>query len=87
MFLVGSLFVVSEVSRKETVVDSSVQQTFICSPSGISPIKGNGSSMLYHLPTCPSYNATVIGNNVKDQLFATEAEALAAGFTKAANCQ
>lgn len=89
IFLIGSFFVLSQfaASRQEpTVVDSSVQQTFICSPSNASPIKGNGDSMIYHLPTCSSYNSVVIGNNSKDQLFATEAEAQAAGFRKAENC-
>lgn len=49
-------------------------------------VKGNGSSMIYHLPGCSSYAATVIGNDPDDAWFASEDEAKANGFRKAKNC-
>jgi endonuclease/exonuclease/phosphatase family metal-dependent hydrolase len=57
---------------------------------GTSPaIKGNISSngkKLYHLPSCPSYAQTQIDTSKGERFFATEAEAIAAGWQKAGNC-
>ena len=50
-------------------------------------IRGNGASMAYHLPDCPSYEDTVIGNHPSDALFTTEHEARLAGFSLAGNCE
>ena len=50
-------------------------------------VKGNGSSMIYHLPGCPSYSVTKIGNDPDDAWFSSEEEARAAGFRKAKNCK
>lgn len=47
-------------------------------------IRGNRRSKVYHLPRCPSYNQVSPANAV---LFATEAEAIAAGYRKAGNCR
>jgi endonuclease/exonuclease/phosphatase family metal-dependent hydrolase len=52
-------------------------------------IKGNiGSNgkRLYHLPDCPSYDETKIDTAEAERWFATEAEAVAAGWQKAGNC-
>jgi len=52
-------------------------------------IKGNISSdgkRLYHLPGCPSYDETKIDVADGERWFASEAEALAAGWKKASNC-
>jgi endonuclease/exonuclease/phosphatase family metal-dependent hydrolase len=52
-------------------------------------IKGNISSdgkRLYHLPECPSYDDTKIDTAEGERWFATEAEAVAAGWRKAGNC-
>lgn len=87
IFLSGSLYVLREATAARSVAGTSVQQTFVCSISSAQPIKGNGESMAYHLPACPSYNETVIGNNSRDRLFQTESDALAAGFRKASNCK
>jgi hypothetical protein len=46
-------------------------------------IKGNRSSMIYHLPGCASYNRIEDKNIV---WFATNEEAEAAGFRMAKNC-
>ncbi len=53
------------------------------------PIKANINSdgkKLYHLPTCPSYADTVIDESKGERLFATETDAIAAGWQKAGNC-
>jgi endonuclease/exonuclease/phosphatase family metal-dependent hydrolase len=53
------------------------------------PIKGNISAdgkRLYHLPTCPSYEETKIDVADGERWFASESEALAAGWQKAGNC-
>jgi deoxyribonuclease-1 len=46
-------------------------------------IKGNSKSMIYHLPTCPSYDKVSAKNVVT---FKTEVEAAKAGYRKAKNC-
>lgn len=49
------------------------------------PIRGNRNSRVYHLPIgCPSYNAMSPRNIVE---FATEEEAIEAGYRKAGNCR
>ena len=58
-------------------------------PPNDRPIKGNISSdgrKLYHLPECPSYETTKIDESKGERFFATETEAVAAGWTKAGNC-
>ncbi len=53
-------------------------------------IKGNLSSdgrRLYHLPSCSSYAATVIDEKKGERWFSTEAEAKAAGWSKASTCR
>ncbi|PTX52396.1 endonuclease/exonuclease/phosphatase family metal-dependent hydrolase [Gemmobacter caeni] len=47
------------------------------------PIIGNARSKVYHLPGCPSYDAVGAGNR---RPFASEAEALSAGYRRAGNC-
>lgn len=51
-------------------------------------IKGNISEngKLYHLPSCSSYQRTVISPEKGEQWFCTEAEALEAGWQKAGSC-
>jgi deoxyribonuclease I len=44
---------------------------------------GNRSSKIYHLPNCPDYNKVSEKNR---EMFATEADAVAAGYRKAKNC-
>ena len=52
--------------------------------AGQGVIIGNRNSHVYHLPEgCPSYTQVSPKNQVS---FASEAEAKAAGFTKAGNC-
>lgn len=53
------------------------------------PIKGNISSdgkRLYHSPSCPSYDETKIDLAEGERWFASEAEAVAAGWQRAGNC-
>ena len=52
-------------------------------PEADGPIIGNARSKVYHLPGCPSYDAVGAGNR---RPFASEAEAVAAGFRRAGNC-
>src|SRR5580765_2580953 len=47
------------------------------------PIRGNRNSRIYHVPTCPQYNA-IAGSNV--HLFASVADASNAGYRPALNC-
>lgn len=52
-------------------------------------IKGNVNSKgdkLYHLPSCPSYKVTKIDTSAGERMFSSEAEARAAGWSKASNC-
>jgi hypothetical protein len=58
-------------------------------PNGERCIKGNINSEgkhLYHYPGCPSYNQTEIDESKGERWFNNEAEAQAAGWTKAGNC-
>jgi endonuclease/exonuclease/phosphatase family metal-dependent hydrolase len=53
-------------------------------------IKGNINGRrqkLYHLPGCPSYAGTRIDESRGERLFATEAEAIAAGWQRAPGCR
>jgi len=52
-------------------------------PNGTGPIIGNANSKIYHLPGCPSYARVGERNRTP---FATEAEAVAAGYRRAGNC-
>jgi Metal binding domain of Ada len=47
-------------------------------------IHGNKKSLVYHLPSCPSYGKLSAKNIVS---FATEDEAVKAGYHKAKNCK
>jgi len=47
------------------------------------PVIGNRNSMIYHLPSCPDYKKVSERNRVP---FASEAEAMKAGYRKARNC-
>jgi endonuclease/exonuclease/phosphatase family metal-dependent hydrolase len=54
------------------------------------PIKGNINSRrqkLYHLPGCPSYASTRVDEQRGERLFATEAQAVAAGWALAPGCR
>jgi endonuclease/exonuclease/phosphatase family metal-dependent hydrolase len=54
------------------------------------PIKGNINARrqkLYHRPGCPSYASTRIEEQRGERLFATEAEAIAAGWLLAPGCR
>lgn len=54
------------------------------SQAGAGAIHGNRRSGVYHLPQgCPSYDQVSPGNRVE---FATEREAISAGYRKAGNC-
>jgi len=58
-------------------------------PSAACVIKGNINSSgvkLYHKPGCPSYATTVIDPENGERCFATEQEAVGAGWAKAGNC-
>ena len=53
-------------------------------------IKGNissGGEKIYHLPNCSYYDKTKIDEARGERWFCTEAEAVAAGWRKAGNCQ
>lgn len=63
------------------------QGGFVCQ-NGVACIKGNINSKgdkIYHLPSCPSYEQTQI-DKAGEQLFVSEAEAIAAGWSRAGNC-
>lgn len=52
-------------------------------------IKGNVNAKghkIYHLPSCPDYQATTVDESKRERWFLTERAALEAGFRKAANC-
>ncbi len=51
-------------------------------------ISGTGSniSKIYHLPSCGSYERTVIDESAGEHYFCTEEEAVGAGWRKAKNC-
>lgn len=49
-------------------------------------IKGNGDSMIYHLPSCGSYDIVDMNNHSEDEWFMTEKQAKEAGFRRAENC-
>jgi len=58
-------------------------------PSGTCIIKGNIGSAgvkIYHLPGCPYYAATKIDEARGERWFCSEADAVAAGWRRAANC-
>jgi micrococcal nuclease len=58
--------------------------------SGACNIKGNISTSgekIYHLPGCGSYAKTTIEESRGEKMFCSEAEAQAAGWRKALNCQ
>lgn len=61
---------------------------YVCA-DGAACVKGNingDGEKLYHLPTCPSYKQTDI-DKAGEQMFVSEAEAIAAGWSKAGNCK
>lgn len=63
------------------------QGGYVCA-DGAACVKGNINSKgdkLYHLPGCPSYEQTQI-DKAGEQLFVSEADAIAAGWSKAGNC-
>lgn len=72
-------------SIASAVISSQINKAVAADWSDVA-IKGNGDSMLYHLPGCESYEETVIGNDSEDTLFATEDEAREAGFSLSSNC-
>lgn len=49
-------------------------------------IKGNGGSMIYHLPSCPNYAIVDMHDDINDTWFINEKQAQNAGFRKANNC-
>lgn len=51
--------------------------------AGSGSVRGNKRSMIYHLTSCPSYDKVSTNNVVS---FATEGQAVAAGYRKAGNC-
>ena len=60
---------------------------FVCQ-NGVACVKGNINSKgdkIYHLPSCPSYEQTQI-DKAGEQLFVSEAEAIAAGWSRSGNC-
>jgi endonuclease/exonuclease/phosphatase family metal-dependent hydrolase len=59
-------------------------------PPPARPVKGNINARrqkLYHLPGCPSYASTHIDESRGERSFATEAEAIAAGWRRASGCR
>lgn len=58
-------------------------------PSGDCLIKGNirDGKKIYHLPACDNYMQVIVDEAFGDHWFCTEAEAQAAGFTKASGCR
>ena len=74
--------VVSALPQKVSRLDAKPQ---VGSSNTHGVIVGNQNSRLYHLPIgCPSYNDVSPKNQVS---FATESEALSAGYRKAGNCK
>lgn len=79
------------VTAAPAVQAAPVQPTgggYVCA-GGAACVKGNINSKgekIYHYPGCPSYNQTKI-DKAGEQLFVSEADAIAAGWTKAANCK
>jgi endonuclease YncB( thermonuclease family) len=58
-------------------------------PTGDCTIKGNvrDGEKKYYLSECQSYRQVIVDEAYGDHWFCTEAEAIAAGFTKAAGCR
>jgi len=72
------------------VVSDAPASGYVCD-NGEACIKGNINDKglkLYHLPVgCPSYPQTKIDTSAGERMFATEADAIAAGWTKSNNCK
>jgi len=49
-------------------------------------IDKNSYKKFYHLPECLHYNEIIIEKDIGERYFCSEAEAIAAGFKKAAGC-
>ncbi|OGD55430.1 hypothetical protein A3I57_01730 [Candidatus Beckwithbacteria bacterium RIFCSPLOWO2_02_FULL_47_23] len=47
----------------------------------------NSDSRLYYLPNCAQYKFTIVEKDIGEAWFCSEAEARAAGFTRAATCK
>jgi len=75
------------ISETDDVKDDSRQETSVTNSSPCK-IKGNISSggKIYHLPSCGSYDKTVIDETVGERWFCTEEAAVQAGWRKAKNC-
>jgi endonuclease/exonuclease/phosphatase family metal-dependent hydrolase len=79
-----SIVLIPGVEQPFTPIDAAASE-----PEAERLIKGNigaGRRRLYHLPECPSYGETQIDEPSGERYFATESEALAAGWQKASNC-
>lgn len=71
----------TQQSSQQASKQTSATTTLV--PDG--PIHGNRNSKVYHLPQgCPSYHAMSENNRV---IFASEAQAIDAGYRKAGNCR
>jgi methylphosphotriester-DNA--protein-cysteine methyltransferase len=68
---------------KPTATSEPTQTTGTTTTPEAGQIVGNKNSKKYHLPGCPSYDSVSEKNRV---YFKTAAEAEAAGYTKAGNC-
>ena len=60
--------------------------TVLCILLFVRTVKGNGDSMIYHVPGCNSYHAVSMSNHPADRYFFTEDQARMAGYRKANNC-
>ncbi len=80
---------ISKSSSSATTLNQSSAASSVSSVSGSCTIKGNISSKkekIYHVEGCGSYNATQIDTSAGERWFCSEAEAQAAGWRKAMNC-
>ena len=75
-----------EAKTQKLGIFSSVCRT---TASGECTIKGNvrDGKKIYHLPSCDNYTQVIVDEAFGDRWFCTEAEALSAGFTRAAGCR
>jgi hypothetical protein len=87
-FLRGGVLV-AIIGAIGTVGSAAVQRWTASEDERSLPIKGNitpNGKRTYHLHTCPDYARTRIEQDHAERLFASEAEAIAAGWVKANNC-
>jgi len=71
-----------------TIVSLTIIALFVVSLIGSTGlrVKGNGNSMIYHVPGCPNYAIVNMSDHPDDRWFLSEQSAENAGYRKSQNC-